>query len=108
MYIRKSQRVIMRNGHAIREPKALLEQTQLRDANHLEIPVEENRIATKPASPNPKLRDLVARINPNNRHVEQNWGKPLGREAWRKSVTLKFDGCVERLSASLSKIIPAE
>jgi hypothetical protein len=43
MYIAKSERVIMRNSHAIREPKAVLEQTQLRDANHLEIPVASTR-----------------------------------------------------------------
>jgi antitoxin component of MazEF toxin-antitoxin module len=60
----------------------MLEQTQLRDADHLEVRVEKNRIATQPISLNPKLRDLVARINPNNRHVEQNFGKPAGMEVW--------------------------
>ena len=34
----------------------------------------------EPASPKVTLRDLVARITPENLHGEQDWGKPVGRE----------------------------
>ena len=29
-----------------------------------------------------KLRDLVTRITPKNRHDAHDWGKPMGREVW--------------------------
>lgn len=30
----------------------------------------------------PTLTELVARITPENRHDEIDWGKPMGKEAW--------------------------
>lgn len=30
----------------------------------------------------PSLQALVARITPQNRHPEVDWGKPRGREVW--------------------------
>jgi antitoxin MazE len=70
------------NSHAVRLPKVVLEQARLRDGDQLEVRVEEGRIALEPASPRLKLQDLVARITPKNRHGEQEWGRPVGRETW--------------------------
>ena len=70
------------NSHAVRLSKAVLEQAALRDGDELEVRVEKGRIALEPASPKLTLSDLVARITPKNRHGEQDWGKPVGREVW--------------------------
>jgi antitoxin MazE len=70
------------NSHAVRLPKVVLEQAEMRDGDHLEVRVERGRIALEPVSPKLSLRDLVARISPNNLHDELDWGKPVGREVW--------------------------
>jgi antitoxin MazE len=70
------------NSHAVRLPKAILQQAQIREGDHLEVRVEKGRIALEPASPKLTLQDLVARITPKNLHDEQDWGKPVGREVW--------------------------
>ena len=78
----KVQVVKWGNSRAIRLPKAVLEQARLRDGDQLEVRVEKGRIALQPARPKLALRDLVAGITPRNRHDEQDWGKPVGREVW--------------------------
>ncbi len=78
----KVQVVRWGNSHAVRLPKRVLEQAQLRDGDHLEVRVEKGRIALEPASPKLTLRDLVSRITTKNRYEEQDWGKPVGREVW--------------------------
>ena len=78
----KVQVVKWGNSHAVRLPKVVLEQAQLRDGDQLEVRVEKGRIALEPASPKLTLRDLVAGITPKNLNDEQEWGKPVGREVW--------------------------
>ena len=78
----KVQVVKWGNSHAVRLPKVVLEEAELRDGDHLEVRVDKGRIAMEPVSPKLKLRDLVARISPKNLHDEQDWGKPVGREVW--------------------------
>jgi hypothetical protein len=58
MYIAKSERVIMRNSHAIREPKAVLEQTQSRDANRLEISRRREPHRYQTGQPQPEIAGL--------------------------------------------------
>ena len=78
----KVQVVKWGNSHAVRLPKRVLEQAQLRDGDELDVRVEKDHIVLEPASPRLTLRDLVSRITPRNRHGEQDWGKPVGREVW--------------------------
>ena len=80
----KVQVVKWGNSHAVRLPKVVLEQAQMRDGDQLEVRVEKGRIALEPASPKLSLRNLVARISPRNlpNENEQDWGKPVGREIW--------------------------
>jgi antitoxin MazE len=78
----KVQVVKWGNSHAVRLPKVVLEEAELRDGDHLEVRVDKGRIALEPVSPKLKLRDLVARISAKNLHDEQDWGKPVGREVW--------------------------
>jgi antitoxin MazE len=78
----KVQVVKWGNSHAVRLPKVVLEKAEMRDGDQLEIHAEKGRIALEPARPKLTLRDLVARITPENLHDEQDWGKPVGREVW--------------------------
>ncbi len=70
------------NSHAVRLPKAVLQQAEIREGDELEVRVEKGRIALQPAAPKLTLGDLVARITPRNLHREQDWGRPVGREVW--------------------------
>jgi antitoxin MazE len=36
----------------------------------------------RPARRKYELSDLVARITPQNRHRETDWGRPQGEESW--------------------------
>ena len=38
--------------------------------------------AGKPRKPQYTLAELVARMNPDNSHPEQDWGAPPGEEVW--------------------------
>jgi antitoxin MazE len=78
----KVQVVKWGNSHAVRLSKVVLEKAEMRDGDKLEIHVEKGRIALEPARPKMTLRNLVARITPQNLHGEQDWGKPVGREVW--------------------------
>ena len=78
----KVQVVKWGNSHAVRLPKRVLEQAQLRDGDQLEVRVEKGCIALEPARRKLSLRDLVDGISPKNRHAEQDWGKREGREIW--------------------------
>ena len=78
----KVQVVKWGNSHAVRLPKVVLEKAAMREGDQLEIRVEKGRIALEPARPKLTLRDLVARITPENIQGEQDWGMPVGREVW--------------------------
>jgi antitoxin MazE len=72
------------NSHAVRIPKIVLEKVDIHEGDELEIRVQDGRIALERATPKLRLRDLVARIKPENLHRqdEWEWGKPVGREVW--------------------------
>ncbi len=78
----KVQLVKWGNSHAVRIPKTVLDRAEIHAGDELEIHVEDGRISIEPAMPKLRLRDLVARITPQNLHAEQDWGKPRGREVW--------------------------
>lgn len=78
----KVQLVKWGNSHAVRLPKSVLQQAEIREGDELEVRVEKGRIALQPATLKLTLDDLVARINSRNRRDEQDWGNPVGREVW--------------------------
>jgi antitoxin MazE len=78
----KAQLVKWGNSQAVRIPKSILEQTNLREGEELEIRVENGQIWLDPLKYRPTLEALVERITPENRHGEQDWGKPVGNEVW--------------------------
>lgn len=78
----RAQLVKWGNSQAVRIPKTVLEQAHLREGDELELQVEDGRITIEPLKPKLTLESLVEGITPENRHEEQNWGKPVGREVW--------------------------
>ena len=78
----KAQLVKWGNSHAVRIPKAALEQARLRPGSKLEIRVEEGCITIQPLHSKLTLESLVAGITPENRHQELDWGEPVGNEVW--------------------------
>ncbi len=78
----KVQLVKWGNSQAVRIPKSILEQSNLREGEELEIRVENGHIWLEPLKCRPTLEALVKRITPENRHDEQDWGKPVGNEVW--------------------------
>lgn len=78
----KAQLVKWGNSQAVRIPKNILQQANLREGEELEIRVEDGSIWLEPLSRQPTLEALVKRITPKNRHGELDWGKPVGNEVW--------------------------
>ena len=70
------------NGTAIRIPKALLDDANLREGDTLLLTVRNRTIIAKPAKEKPTLNDLLAKVTPENIHAEIDWGKPRGKEEW--------------------------
>ncbi len=78
----KAQLVRWGNSQAVRIPKAILEQCNLREGEELQILVENGAIWLEPVRRRLSLEALVEKITPENRHGEQDWGKPVGNEVW--------------------------
>ena len=78
----KAQLVKWGNSQAVRLPKSILEAAQLTEGDHLEITVEDGHIVLEPEVARPTLASLVSKITKQNRHKEQNWGRPVGNEIW--------------------------
>lgn len=79
----KSQVTRWGNSLAVRIPKAIAEEAGLSegDAVELETP-KKGVVSVKKPVTKPRLRDLVAGITLENRHVETPWGKRKGNEEW--------------------------
>jgi len=70
------------NGQAVRLSKTVLEQAHMREGEELVVTVENGRIAFAPVEATPSLDELVSRITPRNVHKREDWGRPVGNEAW--------------------------
>jgi len=70
------------NSHALRIPRALLDQLQVGEGDEVEMMVENGYLRIRPLHPKMTLESLVAAITPENRHKEIDWGKPVGNEVW--------------------------
>ena len=78
----KAQLVKWGNSRAVRIPKTVLEQVNFREGEELEIVVENGHIRIESLRQRPTLEALVAKITRENRHGEQDLGKPVGNEIW--------------------------
>lgn len=68
------------NSPAVRLPAAVMEAAHLALDQAVEVRAENGRVIIEPASPVYSLDDLLAGITPKNRHTEQDFGLPQGRE----------------------------
>lgn len=68
------------NSPAVRLPAAVMEAAHLSLDQAVEVRAENGRVIIEPASPTYSLDDLLAGITAENRHTEQDFGAPEGRE----------------------------
>jgi antitoxin MazE len=68
------------NSPAVRLPAAIMEAAHLALDQAVEVRVENGRVIIEPAAPRYALDDLLAGITPQNRHLEQDFGTPEGKE----------------------------
>jgi antitoxin MazE len=76
---------IQKWGHslALRIPKSLAVELNLKENSPLEIKLEDNRLVIYPAiQPEYKLTALLEQITPENIHAETDSSLPAGNEAW--------------------------
>lgn len=71
------------NSLAVRIPKSVAEDAQLREGQPVTLTVaREGGLVIRSARRKYRLSQLVSRITSKNRHEETEWGKPQGREIW--------------------------
>jgi antitoxin MazE len=68
------------NSLAVRLPKAVAEQAELREG--ADIAVSDGRITIQRRAPSYSLDELVEQITSDRRHDETDWGELQGDEAW--------------------------
>ena len=67
------------NSLAVRIPKTALEELRVKEGDELRIRIKNGRLELAPMAHEETLESLVARITPENRHGELDWGLPVGR-----------------------------
>ncbi len=71
------------NSLGLRIPKALAADAQVAEGTSVELNVENGRLIVAPQrKAKCSIKDLVARITPENLHGESDTGSPVGREVW--------------------------
>lgn len=69
------------NSLAVRIPKAVAEDAQLREGEPVTVTVaRQGGLMIKRAGRKYRLSELVTRITAKNRHRETAWGEPQGKE----------------------------
>ncbi len=68
------------NSLAVRIPKAIVEDLELRVGTPMSVSAHEGRLVIEPRSRAYSLEELVAGINEHNRHRATDWGRSLGCE----------------------------
>ena len=71
------------NSLALRIPSSVAKDIQLRQGSAVEVVVEGGKMIVKPAKKRKaSLSQLLKGVTKVNRHAEQDWGAPVGREIW--------------------------
>jgi len=70
------------NSLGVRIPKAYAEEVGLSEGATVEVRVSGRNLVLTPARRDYSLDELIAGITPKNRHVETDWGGPVGKETW--------------------------
>lgn len=70
------------NSLAVRLPREVAERAALREGEEIELSVEDGAVILRRRAWRYDLDELVSGITEENRHEEQEWGEPRGREVW--------------------------
>lgn len=71
------------NSLALRIPKSLAGDVDLRQGSVVELNIVEGEMIVKPKKERKlSLRQMVRRITKKNLRAETEWGRPMGREMW--------------------------
>ncbi len=70
------------NSLGLRLPKSVAQEAKIDEGDKVEVSVKNGAIVIRPSCRTYSLHELVSKITPANRHNEDPWGPPVGREAW--------------------------
>lgn len=70
------------NSLGLRLPKSVALEARVDEGDTVDVSVKNGAIVIRPSRPTYSLEQLVAKITPRNRHDENDWGTPVGHEAW--------------------------
>jgi antitoxin MazE len=71
------------NSLALRIPKYLANQIRINNGSDVDVLLEEDKIIIKPIKEKQESLDyLLSKINNDNIHKEENFGKSVGDEIW--------------------------
>jgi antitoxin MazE len=70
------------NSLAVRIPKHLAEQTNIKEGSEVELGVADGAVTIRVKAHSYSLEELLDQVTPENRHDEIDWGEPQGKEVW--------------------------
>ena len=70
------------NSLAVRIPKPLAEDAEVKEGTVLNLAVSEGMVVAKPVQKKWSLKQLLARVSKKNLHAEVDFGPSVGREIW--------------------------
>lgn len=70
------------NSLGVRLPRQLIETVRLTEGQTVDLEIQDDAIVIRNARKRYKLADLLAEMNTDNRHGEQDFGAPVGKEEW--------------------------
>lgn len=71
------------NSLALRIPSSVAKDIQLHQGSTVELAVEDGKMIVKPAKKRKtSLAQLLKGVTKDNRHSDQDWGAPVGKEVW--------------------------
>ncbi len=70
------------NSLGLRLPQSVAIEAQVDEGDTVDVSVKNGAIVIRPSRPTYSLERLVAKITPQNRHNESEWGQAVGDEAW--------------------------
>ena len=70
------------NSLALRIPAAVAEIVGLEEGTEVDLKVSAGSLIVKPVRRRFALKELIARITPENSHREIDWKGPVGKEEW--------------------------
>ncbi len=69
------------NSLALRLPKSMLKELNVKKDTKVELKIEGNRIVIEPKKDD-TLKNMLKKITDKNLHKEIDFGKPMGKEVW--------------------------